>query len=86
MSVKGLIQKLQQQVHRLRTSVHRSRPGRLRVMNLEDRRLLDATAGFLAGQLILDGFDAGESIQVTEDVSGQLNFTCLLYTSPSPRD
>ena len=86
MSVKGLIQKLQQQVHRLRTSVHRSRPGRLRVMNLEDRRLLDATAGFLAGQLILDGFDAGESIQVTEDVSGQLNFTLSNGTFEAPVD
>lgn len=74
MSIKDFIEKLQQRVLRLRTSVQKSQHGRLRVMNLEDRRLLDATAGFLAGQLLLDGFGTGESLSISQDVGGHLDF------------
>ncbi|MEP3482187.1 MAG: Calx-beta domain-containing protein [Fuerstiella sp.] len=74
MSVKVFIQKLQQRILKLRASVQQSQQGRLRVMSLEDRRLLDATAGFLAGQLMLDGFDAGQALAINEDVSGHLDF------------
>lgn len=74
MSIKDFIEKLQQRVLRFRASVQKSQPGRLRVMNLEDRRLLDATAGFLAGQLLLDGFDVGQTLSINEDVGGHLDF------------
>lgn len=74
MSIRDFLNKLQQNALRLRTSVQKSQQGRLRVMNLEDRRLLDATAGFLAGQLLLDGFDASESLSISEDVGGHLDF------------
>lgn len=74
MSLKEFLNQLQQRVLRLRTSLQKSHPGRLRVLNLEDRRLLDATAGFLGGQLLLDGFQNADSLSVNLDAGGHLDF------------
>ncbi|MEZ6060664.1 MAG: hypothetical protein R3C19_09900 [Planctomycetaceae bacterium] len=70
---------LSRQLSRLRSSLFRrpKRAGRRRlsVLKLEDRRLPDASFAVVGGALVLNGFDAGDTLTIETTAPDQNQFT-----------
>ena len=58
----------------------------LKHLDLEARRVLNADFEFDGFTLELDNFSNSDALDTTDNVVVSSSGTCLLYTSPSPRD
>ncbi|MEQ9407589.1 MAG: hypothetical protein RIK87_07665 [Fuerstiella sp.] len=66
MSLKSYLDRLRRRIlKRMGQAAPRPR-GRLRVVRLEDRRLLDATASLVGGALLLESFDALDQLTISD--------------------
>lgn len=73
MSLKSFLQRLRKRIFGRRALKPGASTGKLRVTRLEERKLLDASAGFMGGVLTLDAFNLNDALSIADN-AGALDF------------